>query len=483
MKDIKTLEAIFEAVIDGVYTVDKAKKITSFNKGAQDITGFKEEEVIGRYCKDLLAHENERLKFLCSVECLLGEVLSLGNRTYPRRVFINTSTGLRKEVLTCACAIKSESGGIDGAAVYFREITNELRIEQLKSDFLSVVSHELRIPLATIKESISLLAEGIAGPINDSQTKILSGLKNHIDRLSGLVDSLLDVSSIESGRFKIRRQKLNVATLVKSLQSFFQPTADKKSIKLLAQAPSDLPNVIGDSDRLSQVFSNLLNNALKFTPEGGSITISCSVKDSSFVECSVIDTGVGIPKEMLSKLFERFEQLGVDESKRRGGAGLGLVISRKIVEDLGGSISAESEAGRGSKFNFTLPVYSEDKELQLELAAAVRLARQSTMSLALLKLETDLQEREFENLLSLINHAIRGPADRAIRQGDMIFVILMDTARQGVLTVKERIKEKIRKSHFGMRDIIKNFSIAVYPDDALTDKELLEKINENSFVF
>lgn len=359
----------------------------------------------------------------------------------------------------------------------------KLKLEKLKTDFLSVVSHELRIPLATIKESISLLSDGITGPINENQMNLLKGVNNQIERLQGLVESLLDVSSIESGRFKIRRRKLDLAELVKSLQNFFQPTADKKSIRLTLDLAPDLPSVIGDSDRVTQVFSNLLNNAFKFTPPGGTVTISCLAKDNSFVECSVADTGVGIAGELLGKIFERFEQLGVDESKRRGGAGLGLVISKKIVEDLGGAIRAESQLGKGSKFSFTLPVYSEDIELALELEASVRQARQAKVNLALLKIEIDLNEAEFADLLMLINHAIRGPADKAIRQKNSIFIILMDTGKQGILPVKERIKEKIQKSAFGQRSVIKNFSVALYPDDALTDKELLGKVAENAVPF
>jgi len=359
----------------------------------------------------------------------------------------------------------------------------ELKLEKLKSDFLSVVSHELRIPLATIKESISLISDGVTGPVNDKQIEVLSSIKKQIERLGGLVESLLDVSSIESGRFKIRRRKLELPELIKSLQTLFQATADKKSIKFCVELPRNLPSVIGDYDRVTQVFSNLLNNAFRFTPAGGTVTISCIPREEGFLDCCVTDSGVGIPDELIGKLFNKFEQLNIDESRRRGGAGLGLVISKKIVEDLGGKICVESKEGRGSKFTFSLPAFQEKLELELELDASIMQARHSKTNLALLKLTADLKGSELENLLSLINHAIRGPADKAVKFNDDIFVILLDTDKKGVLSVKERISQKIGQSSFADKRIIKTFGIAIYPDDALTCKELIEKVGQNQADF
>jgi len=352
---------------------------------------------------------------------------------------------------------------------------DELKLEKLKTDFLSVVSHELRIPLATIKESINLISDGVTGPVNDKQRDVLFSIKKQVERLGGLVESLLDVSSIESGRFKIRRRRLDLSELVRGLQTFFQATADKKAIKFRVEMAPGLPSVIGDADRVTQVFSNLLNNAFKFTAAEGTVTISCASRDNGFVEASVSDTGIGIPEEQLGKLFNRFEQLGIDESKRRGGAGLGLVISKKIVEDLGGKILAESQEARGSKFTFSLPVYNENIELELELEASIIQARQAKTNLALLKLETDLEEPKLEELLGLINHAIRGPSDKAIKLKKNIFVILFDTDKKGVLSVRERIHQRIQESPFGAAKCIKSFSFAIYPDEALTCKELMEK--------
>jgi hypothetical protein len=214
------------------------------------------------------------------------------------------------------------------------------------------------------------------------------------------------------------------------------------------------------------------------------VTINCvPAADDASVECSVTDTGVGIPDELLARLFNKFDQLEIDESRRRGGAGLGLVISKKIVEDLGGKIWVESKEGKGSRFAFTLPVYNENIELELELDASIMQARQAKTSLALFKLEADLKKSEFDGFLNLINHAIRGPADKAIKLEKNIFVILFDTDKKGALSVKERMLKRVQDSAFGNAKCIKSFSVAVYPDEALTCKELLEKIGQNKSDF
>ena len=477
------LKAICNAVFDGFYTVDLGKKILSFSPGAEAFTGFKEAEVKGKRCLDFLTHDDGKANLFCTSECLLDEVLKNGKRTLPRKVFIRTSVGIPKEVLTAASPILDQKGKVEGAAVFFREVTNELKIEQLKSDFLSVVSHELRIPLATIKESISLLSDGVAGVVSEKQKNILDRVKGQIERLGTLVESLLDVSSIESGRFRVKIGKLDLAELVRSLVLFYQPTAHEKGIRLLAEVQDNLGAVIGDPDRVTQVISNLLNNAFKFTSSHGTVKICAKEHNESFVECSVIDTGSGIEADKLAKLFERFEQLGVGEEKRRGGAGLGLSISKKIIEDLGGSIWAESKPGEGSKFTFTLPIYNEDSQLRLDLSSSIREARLRHTDVALLKLGTCASEAELESLLSVINHTIRGPNDKAVKHKNDIFVILAQTDKRGVISVEERIKEKLEKLHISAKSLIEKFGIALYPADALTEDELLKKVDSNMISF
>ena len=480
--ETRKLEAVYKSIFDAVYVVDRQKRIVSFNEGAEVFTGYKAEDILGKTCSELFAHADEKGNLLCGVNCILDEVLSSGRSSLPRRVFIKTSTGMQRQSLTAAAPILDAHGRAEGAAIFLREATNELRIEQLKSDFLSVVSHELRIPLATIKESISLLSDAVAGPVTDQQMNVLLSIKRQIDRLNGLVESLLDVSSIESGRFKVKRKKLDISELIRSLQQFFQPTASKKSVALTVELPPDLPKVIGDYDRVTQVISNLLNNAFKFTEAGGTVSIRCMKLNDNFLECSVVDTGSGIAADLLVKLFGKFEQLGIEENKRRGGAGLGLVISRKIVEDLGGTIRAESSPGKGSTFSFTLPLYNERLALELELGASIKDAKQRYIPVSLLDLEADdLQEKDFENVVDVIQHLIRGPNDKAVKHGNSVCIILPETDRNGAMSVKERIKERLKNS--GFADKIKRFGTALYPDDALTEVELIDKVRAGLTVF
>ena len=479
MEEKTKLEAIYNSIFDGVYIIDRQKKIISFNAGAEELTGYKEADVVGKSCSEFLSHEDARHNALCDINCVLNEVFEKGITASARRVFLKASTGLRKEALTAASPIKDSAGNVDGAAVFFREVTNELKLDQLKSEFLSVVSHELRIPLATIKESINLLSEGVAGAITEKQKNILSTVKSQIERLGRLVESLLDVSSIESGRFRIKRTRINLVALIRSIQFFYHTSAENKLIKILLELQEDLPDVVGDPDRVTQVLSNLISNALKFTPEGGHITLRALCKDDDFIMCSVIDTGSGIQAELLEKVFGKFEQLDVDEARRRGGAGLGLAISKRIIEDLGGNISVESRVGKGSKFSFTLPVYSEDKELELEMGSAIREARFRQVSLAILKLATELDVAQLGELFDLIHHTIRGPNDRMTKHGKDIFIMLAQTDKNGAISVMSRIKEHLTHSWFAEKKPILSYSIAVYPDEGLTYEEILGVLEKN----
>ena len=225
--------------------------------------------------------------------------------------------------------------------------------DRLINDFLSVVSHELRTPIAIIKEGISLCLEGVAGEINDKQKELLSATQENIDRLNHIVTNLLDVSKIEAGKMVLKRASVDITNLIQKVIDSYQASAKEKCIHLEKQMP-DRPLVIYvDSDKVAKIFSNLVDNALKFTEAGGQVTLGVQDGDS-FITCWVADTGSGVTEENGQELFSKFKQIKRKDGPGYQGTGLGLAIAKGLVEKHQGEISMQSELGKGTEFRFTL---------------------------------------------------------------------------------------------------------------------------------
>lgn len=233
-------------------------------------------------------------------------------------------------------------------------------LDQMKKDFVSNVTHELRSPLTSIRGYIELLLQGTAGELNKNQAEYLVVVKNAGLRLARFIDNLLDVAKIEAQKLDLHPEAVDMGKLAYEMEVLFRPQAQEKKIVLERQVPAGLSKAWVDADRAAEVLTNLLSNAFKFTPENGKITIAVS-ENGKFVEIRVKDTGIGIPKEYLSKVFDKFEQVKQTKGmvKKHPGTGLGLTITKGIVEAHGGKIWVESQAGQGTTFIFTLPKAKE----------------------------------------------------------------------------------------------------------------------------
>jgi signal transduction histidine kinase len=226
--------------------------------------------------------------------------------------------------------------------------------DRLKSAFLATMSHELRTPLNSIIGFTGILRQGLPGPLNDEQSKQLGMVKNSADHLLALINDVLDISKIEAGQLKVAATEFDLrATILKAMQTV-RPMAEKKGLDLVCELADDIGTVVSDARRVEQILLNVLNNAIKFT-ENGQVRLECVLHDR-FVVTSVADTGIGIEKDDLPKLFRPFHQVENGITRQYEGTGLGLSISKRLVELLGGTIRAESEPGKGSRFSFTLPL-------------------------------------------------------------------------------------------------------------------------------
>ncbi len=284
-----------------------------------------------------------------------------------------------------------ESNNTAGTVYVFDDITNEHEIEQMKSEFVSLVSHELRTPLTSIIGFISLILDGKTGEINQKQYESLSRAHRQSKRLAALINDLLDISRIEAGRIEMKQEQVQIDSVARRRIEELRPQADEKAISLLLEAPAHLTTMIGDADRIGQIFINLIGNAIKFTPDSGKVTVRISessaeapdpddqakvdaeVSDTSAstskatseqngrendgFHVEVIDTGPGIPAEEREKVFDKFRQLGSVQTRQQGGTGLGLSIASGIVEAHGGKLWVDTgDNGYGCNFQFFIPL-------------------------------------------------------------------------------------------------------------------------------
>jgi two-component system phosphate regulon sensor histidine kinase PhoR len=239
----------------------------------------------------------------------------------------------------------------EGAILLIQDLTQLYTLQTMRQEFVANVSHELRTPLAGIKAMVETLQDGA---LNDEAVAgdFLERINKEVDKLTQMVSELMELSRIESGVVKLELKAIDVNLLLQEVVKRFMPQADRQKVSLTTQLDSELPPVQADEQRLSAVINNILHNAIKFTPEGGKITITSKAgKDSAII--SIADTGIGISKSDLPHVFERFYY--VDRARAQSGTGLGLAIAKHIVQAHGGDIRVESEAGKGSVFIFSLP--------------------------------------------------------------------------------------------------------------------------------
>lgn len=226
---------------------------------------------------------------------------------------------------------------------------------KLKDDFIHMIIHELRAPLTAIKDSSKLIMDTPAMP-DDSKKQLLTIIHEQSQKMLEQVSTLLDAAKFDAGRFTLEKVPSDLKKVITEKLQVFDPQAKTKNIKLISELGPDLPQFVFDPVRIGQVVNNLLSNSLKFTPEGGAITVSLQQKTLKTVEVTVSDTGVGIPKDKQSSLFSEFYEVKTNNGNKPTGTGLGLYITKSIIQAHGGTISLVSEPNKGTSISFTLPM-------------------------------------------------------------------------------------------------------------------------------
>jgi len=338
-------ELILNAAAEGIYGVDAHGYTTFANPAAAAMLGYAADDLPGR------PYEATLLSRAGGEDSIRAALLSGETRTVTDAAF-RRADGTRFPV-EFACTPIVEENHIAGAVITFRDVTERREVDRMKDEFISVVSHELRTPLTAIRGSLGLLAAGKAGDIPQRGQRMLEIAVQNTDRLIRLINDILDIERIESGKVAMEPGPVNAAELAQGAAEVMLLMAERAGVELYVWA--EPLQLVADADRLLQVLTNLISNAVKFSPSGTAVEITVEPVDGEAV-FRVSDHGRGIPADRLESIFERFQQVDSSDSRQKGGTGLGLAICRSIVGQHGGRIWAESVPGEGSTFSFTLPL-------------------------------------------------------------------------------------------------------------------------------
>lgn len=338
------LMGIIRNISDGIVVTNFQHRVILVNPSSERILGIKKRDLLG---KDFLEGTGKDEIFR-----LIEETFKTGEN-HSKLLELALQDKTKRSYSTISTPIESE-GEMFGVVTILRDVTELTDLDKMKSEFVSVVSHELRTPLTSIKMGVELILEKVPGDINPDQENLLRAAKEDCDRLIRLVNNLLDLSRVESGRIKMKTESINLVSIVEEVIYDLKKLAKERGITLKSDIKSGTIRINADRDRIKEVLTNLVNNAIKFTDKKGRITIAAEEKDT-YTDISVSDTGVGIAKDKIDKIWEKFSRIEKGYAYQAEGTGLGLAICKEIIEAHKGKIWVESELYKGSKFTFRLP--------------------------------------------------------------------------------------------------------------------------------
>ena len=364
-----------QSLSDAVIGLDSQSQIIAFNRATEKITGFKAEEVKGKHINEvlLLYSDHERIIF----DTYSDQNPSMKEKLREKGLRMTNTRGEKLTISITTSPILFDDKKT-GYIIAFHDMTKEHELEEMKLDFVSMAAHELRTPLTAIRGYASILQQQKQDLLDVVGKEMLRKLIITGENLSNLIDNLLSVSRIERNMFSLDKKPVKVDMLITNVVDTLKNQTTMKKQQLNIKVPGDLPEIMADPFRITQVILNLAANASNYTFENGSITIEAQKKDG-FIQVSVTDSGQGIPKEALSKLFTKFFRVSGTLEQGSKGTGLGLYISKSIIEMHNGKIWVESEVGKGSIFTFELPTATdEDIKQYNERNTALKLSQANT---------------------------------------------------------------------------------------------------------
>jgi len=373
-KSEKKYYEIFEGANDMIIYVDKYGRILEANRKIEEILGCKKEEVVGKHFARtgfIKLKEIPRLVKLFIAAVKKGEILiNKGKSTNKMEFLMAHKNGSEVFIEASTKAIKRD-GKLEGFLSILRDITEKKKaqkqevknlkeLDNAKTNFLNIISHELKTPLTAILAHLDVL-DNLKPQLSDEILKSLDAIERNSNHLKVLIGNLLEISRIESKKLELNLEEIDINYLIREIVENLKILSDKKDLELMIKS-EELPSITVDYERVREILYNLVHNAIKFTDEG-SIEI-IGEKQGDFVLIKIRDTGIGISKEKMKKLFQKFYQIDPPTSRKHGGTGIGLSITKQLIELHGGEINVESKLGEGSIFSFSLPI--KQKEVKNE---------------------------------------------------------------------------------------------------------------------
>lgn len=339
-------EAILASIEDGLVVFDTALKVTGINPAARNMLDLGFSDTSAMIFEDVIPNSK--------IRDLIRETISNGNEpdiSNEDRILTFSEGDRSRHYMFSITVIRGRDRSLSGIVLLLRDITRIKEVERLKSEFIMAASHELRMPLTSLGMSVDLLLERAPRNLAEKDRELLQAAHEEVHRMKALINDLLDLSKIESGRIELEFETVPVPMLIDNVEEVFKRQLEMKGVTLGTRLAEDPLLVRADANKIAWVLTNLISNALRYIGEGGHIEIS-SQRVGPHIHLSVSDDGPGIPTEYQSRIFQKFVQV---EGRETGGTGLGLAISKEIVRAHGGAIWVESSPGQGSKFTFTLP--------------------------------------------------------------------------------------------------------------------------------
>ena len=346
------LEAVFASIGEGVIATDESGVITRVNQAALDLLGARRSQLIGKNFIGAVPSVHDNGTPLSPYERPIVKAFQTGKTVNARSLYVRGDGSLLPVQLTVSPIIYRRKPV--GAIEVFRDLTDEIENDKLKSDFISIASHQLRTPLSAINMYTRMLRDGLAGELTAEQLPYIETILSSVERMNTLIDTLLNITRIEAGGITIKPRLVHLDELAREVMAEFIPAAADKSIKLTHDIPAKMKPVMTDNLLVKEVCANLISNAIKYTPEKGEVCFSLENTPKE-IRFSVKDNGYGIPASAQKNIFLKFFRAENITTKDVSGTGLGLYLIKNIAESLGGELWFESVENEGSTFYFTLP--------------------------------------------------------------------------------------------------------------------------------
>lgn len=355
MNEKDRIESVFRSMKEGLVCIDREHRITVFNRAAEEITGWKEHEILGKPCKTILCCDSNADKGECSESCVLDNIIETDDKVKELRVEGKYLTPSGEEkFLSAVLSVLSLDGKPAGGVFVFRDITEEKEYNKRRQDYLAGLSHDMFTPLTAIKGyTTTLLLHGERFD-QDTQIRFVKIINSEIDRITRILYNLMSLSRMETQHLTANIQPQILIYIIRKVVDIHSLNTDKHRL-VIDDSIKTTPPLLADGDHLEQILNNLISNAIKYSPAGGDITIS-SRQEGNFYQIIVEDQGIGVEEQNLEKIFNRYERESRKSIHSISGMGLGLFITRALVSIQGGEIFAERIPEGGSRFIFTLPV-------------------------------------------------------------------------------------------------------------------------------